>query len=522
MTDSFTQLKDRYNSLIKELEQLEDRDVLEKAQELLSDIRENGESIVDIDGRSILSNLARDLGEIIFKKSGIYPSVRLKSPVELVGSATSNPFIYGRPVQPSEFLNREAELRTVFNRLRNGESTAIVGEPHIGKTSLLLRLADEATLWDYLGDDARCLVVSVMDLLPIPNDYTPADFWAKALEPLQEHPGHLSTSTAHWLEQAAQAGYASRPLERFFNHLGSEGQQLVLLLDEFERLLIHPNFQDPGFFALLRSLTTRTGGLSLVTAGRLSVGEMNERGRVLLDAGSPFFNNMIEIRLHPFDERTVSRLLSRASDAFSPDDRRFIRRVAGRYPFLLQAMAATLLETGGDDRQARAAERFYERITFHFDDLWYVLDDRTRTTVVILSLLELGGRALGQDFAYGEIERVDAFGPELRKLAERGLAEQVGEGWQFDWEHLLLWRGERWTVGIQAFAWWVRDVVVAESRRVPAYDEWLANKRYRFLLTQGQWDRLANTVHDAPEWAMRGVGALARALFKELVREKEQ
>jgi len=48
----------------------------------------------------------------------------------------SPPFIYGRPVRPGEFLNREAELRTIFNRLRNGESTAVVGEPHIGKRSL--------------------------------------------------------------------------------------------------------------------------------------------------------------------------------------------------------------------------------------------------------------------------------------------------------------------------------------------------------------------------------------------------
>jgi hypothetical protein len=37
----------------------------------------------------------------------------------------SPPFIYGRPVQPGEFLNREAELRTVFNRLRNCESITV-------------------------------------------------------------------------------------------------------------------------------------------------------------------------------------------------------------------------------------------------------------------------------------------------------------------------------------------------------------------------------------------------------------
>ncbi|HHS97225.1 MAG TPA: hypothetical protein ENK08_04915 [Chloroflexi bacterium] len=428
-------------------------------------------------------------------------------------------FVYGRPVRPAEFLDREASLRTLFNRLRHNESTAVVGEPHIGKTSLLLKLADEATRREYLGSGAESVIVSFIDLHPIGSDYAPPMFWQEALEPLTAHP--VRTALAPLLRQAAETGYARRPLERIAHHLAQHNLQLVLLLDEFEQLLFHPNFRDPALFALLRSLATRTGGLALITSSRLSVAAMNERGRDLWHAGSPFFNNMIELRLAPFSEVTVGRLLDRAGDLFDAPDRRFVRRVAGRHPFLVQAMAATLAETRGEDRHRRAAEAFYERIAFHFDDLWRVLDDRARTTAVILSLLELGGRALGQRFAFREIERVDAFGPELRRLAELGLAERVGKGWQFDWQHLVLWRGERWTVGAQAFVWWVRDVIIAQSRRVPAYDQWLADKRYRLLLTQEQWDWLVNAVRNAPDWAVRGVGTLARALFEELTRKKE-
>jgi len=431
---------------------------------------------------------------------------------------TSHNFIYGRPVRPGEFLNRESELQTIFNRLRNGESTAVIGEPHIGKSSLLLQLADSATQRAYLGDNAHSLQISSLDLHPIDSNYTSAAFWKESLEPLREHPRHAVT--AQRLKETAQAGYARRSLERFFNHLDQRNQRLVLLLDEFERLLVHSNFQDPAFFALLRSLATRTGGLALVTASRLSVTQMNERGRGLLDTGSPFFNNVIPVRLRPFNEQTVDMLLGRAGETLSLDDRHFIRRVAGRHPFLLQAMAATLVETTSDDRQSRAAETFYERISFHFDDLWHTLDDRTRTTAVILSLVELGKRALGQRFACGEIENTPTFGPELQKLAKRGLAEKVGEGWQFDREHLLLWRGERWTVGAQAFAWWVRDMVIAETRDLSDYEEWLTNKRYRFLLTQEQWDWLVSTACSAPEYALRGVAALGHALFDELTRRK--
>jgi len=439
-------------------------------------------------------------------------------PTVPVRPASAPHFVYGRPVQPDEFLNRGSSLRTLFNRLRHNESTAVVGEPHIGKTSLLLKLADETTRREYLAGDVEKTIISFIDLHPIGGDFTPTAFWREALEPVERHP--VRDTLASLLQEAAEAGYSRRPLERLISQLAQQDLQLVLLLDEFERLLFHPNFRDPAFFALMRSLATRTGGLALITSSRLPVAAMNERGREIWHTGSPFFNNMIELRLGPFDEVTVGRLLGRAGDLFGSDDRRFIRRVAGRHPFLIQAMAATLAETDGEDRHRRAAEAFYERVAFHFDDLWRVLDDRARTTAVILSLLELGGRALGQRFAYGEIERVDAFGPELRRLAELGLAEQVGKGWQFDWQHLVLWRGERWTIGTQAFVWWVRDVIIAQSRRVPAYEEWLARKRYRLLLTQQQWDMLIGTVRNAPGWAVRGVGALARALLDELRRKE--
>jgi hypothetical protein len=430
-------------------------------------------------------------------------------------ASTSNPFIYGRPVRPEEFVDREDDLRTIFNRLHHCESTAVVGEPHIGKSSLLLKLADEATQRHYLPDHVQGLMVSHLDLY-----YSPTAFWQQALKPLRERPGQ--DAVAQWLKQIAQADYNGDSLREIFGYLQEQGQQLVLLLDEFDLLLDHSNFQDFAFFATLRALSSLRS-FSFVTASRLSLKELNQRGYSLPNSGgSPLFNTLIEVRLRPFDEEAVEVLLRQTGDDLSPDDRRFIRRMAGRHPFLIQAMAAALIETTGDNRQICASERFYERISYHFDDLWHTLDDRTRTAAVILSLVELRGRALGQSFAYGQIERANAFGPELQKLARHGLAERVSGGSQFDWDHLLVWQGERWKVGSEAFISWVSDVVIAGTRQVPAYDEWLENKRYRLLLTQEQWDRLVGAVRSAPEWMVRGVGSLARALLEELMRREQR
>ena len=72
-----------------------------------------------------------------------------------------NPFSYGNPIRdPARFHGRQAELRQIVNRLRSSarESTSIVGERRIGKTSLLKYMA-------YLQDTSLKLLVSHYILL---------------------------------------------------------------------------------------------------------------------------------------------------------------------------------------------------------------------------------------------------------------------------------------------------------------------------------------------------------------------
>lgn len=432
-------------------------------------------------------------------------------------------FIYGRPVRSDEFLGRESELLTIFNRLSSIQSTAIVGEPHIGKTSLLLQISDSNVQKRFLSDTAKKFVTVFTDLQPISVEYTPFDFWNDALEPLREKPGH--SSIAIKLNHAKEEKYKNTALRRLFEHIAERNQVLVLLLDEFDRLLSHPNFKDSSFFAGMRSLSTITGGLVIITSSRLSVAEMNIKGHELLGGNvetSPFFNSFIEIKLRPFSPETANQLLQRVPNVFTPQEILFIRRVAGCHPFLLQAMAATLYETPKSitERQVQAAEVFYQRISSHFDTLWQTMEDKVRTTSVILSLIELGGRSTGKSFSIEEIENVSAFDTELRKLEILGLAEKVKDGRSIDFRHGLMWRGEPWTICAQVFTWWVRDEVISKGHELKEPDEWLADKKYRLLLTEGQWNELVKLVKSAPEYLTKGVGSLAKSIIQELIRPK--
>jgi len=433
-----------------------------------------------------------------------------------------NPFVYGRRVSGSEGVCRTGSMQTVFNRLRNAESTAIVGEPHSGKTSFLLQLTDPEIQSEYWDAGDKKLTFVNLDLHAIDEAFTTADFWRDALAPLVRLDVR---SIDTQLEKTRDSQYNRQMLETLFAKLSAQNRLLVLLLDEFERLLKHKNFMDPGFFALLRSLSTRTGGVAIVLASRLSVSALNQLGRQLLDTGSPFFNNMIEINLPPFNDDEIETLLSKAEPSFSSHTKLFVRRAAGRNPFLLQAMAATVYEARPSATQNElAAEIFYRRTSQYFDDLWNYMDDETRTIAVILSLQDIGGRALGSEFSFGEIERVDAYGVELRKLAERGLAERLEQsrhsGWIWDSENLLVWRGERWGISCAAFTWWVRDVIIAATRVIPDYQDWLKQKRYRGLLTQGQWDEAQRLVKKIPGGMLSGVADLARSLWHEVTNIK--
>jgi hypothetical protein len=99
----------------------------------------------------------------------------------------------------------------------------------------------------------------------------------------------------------------------------------------------------------------------------------------------------------------------------------------------------------------------------------------------MLCLLEFHGQAFGKAYNYGGLERVNELGDKLKRLEKLGLARrvEVADGLLIDWDHLLVWRGERWAVSSQAFAWWVRDNVIVRTRHLPACEEWLQKKEYQ-------------------------------------------
>jgi hypothetical protein len=431
-----------------------------------------------------------------------------------------NPFIAGSIVTGTDFINRERELSAVFQRLRSRQSTAISGTPRIGKTSLLFRLQDSKIQAKYVAPAiSKKWISCYMSAQTFEASFTSQKFWNEVLETVKARPGTKGISRL--IREAEISHYDGRSLRRLFEAIRARDGLLILLLDEFECLLSHDGFQDPGFYGVLRDLSNNGKGLTLVVSSRLSLYDLLKLVPVLPNPGSKLLD--FNVTVQPFSDDAIEKLLGRPPSRFSAEQRLFIRRIAGRNPFFLQAMGGALAETrlSGKDAIEEAANIYHESVRAPFNDVWDCLSDKERTVAVLLAVMTLNGRVLGNSFNYGEIERSDVFEPELDKLAQRGIAEIVdssSRGWIVDSKNILIWRGERWALGCEAFAWWIRDVIIAQTRSIPSYDEWLHDKRYLGLITQKQWDLIKGAIVKMPPWAVRSVAGLAGALWEEVRR----
>jgi hypothetical protein len=134
--------------------------------------------------------------------------------------------------------------------------------------------------------------------------------------------------------------------------------------------------------------------------------------------------------------------------------------------------------------------------------------------VVILCLIELGGRALEDKFRTGQIEEiVERFAPTFESLEDLGLVDKTGAGPEDDGA-LPLWTSGTWTMSTPAVIRWVHDVVIARTRAVRTYDEWLEDERYQLFLPKEQWNFLTRMVRNAVDWALEKGAPLVQLVYQ--------
>ena len=93
-----------------------------------------------------------------------------------------NPFFYGNPVNAKQFVNRKKALRRVISRLLSqGQSTAIIGQPLTGKTSILEYLAAQDNAEKLYGPHKGSLIFNLINIQMLGGQFSQAQFWELAL-----------------------------------------------------------------------------------------------------------------------------------------------------------------------------------------------------------------------------------------------------------------------------------------------------------------------------------------------------
>lgn len=304
---------------------------------------------------------------------------------------SNNPFTFGNPIStPGRFYGRQAEIRQVLNRLLSSvhESTSIVGERRIGKTSLLKYLANpEIAPRLGLTPDRFCLIYIDFQGL---TDITPDRFWRRVLAMMART--ICDPSLAPEIEVLCRREcFDLFDLEDLCGSIAARGLTIVLLLDEFEYVTQNPNFRS-DFFGGLRALAIHRD-LPLVTSTRRELVDLCHSDEI---KGSPFFNIFANVILRSFDQDEVSALLHGYTAATRPQfteaDASFVASLSGRYPFFVQMAGYYLFEAKqlGLNRAAMiesVVSNFDAQADPHFHYLWTHCSESERITLLATILL---------------------------------------------------------------------------------------------------------------------------------------
>lgn len=302
-----------------------------------------------------------------------------------------NPFTFGNPIrEASRFYGREDEIRQIANRLLSSgkESTSIVGERRIGKTSLLMHIADEAVAASLgLVPERYCLIyIDFQGLV----DITPQRFWERVLKKMKRSICHQElVSEIETLLQRQE--FDLFDLEDLFEGITHSGLTTVLLMDEFEYVTQNPNFK-ADFFGGLRALAIHHN-LPLIPATRRELVDLCHSDEI---KGSPFFNIFASVILRPFNHQDAQSLvdgyLHETSLSVTQAEKDLIVRLGGGNPFFTQMAGYYLVEAkqkplSGNSLVNFVSSSFAEQTDPHFTYLWSHCSDSEKITLLaVISL----------------------------------------------------------------------------------------------------------------------------------------
>jgi AAA+ ATPase superfamily predicted ATPase len=338
----------------------------------------------------------------------------------------SNPFTFGNPIKaPERFVGRKAEIRQIASRLLSSahESTSIVGERRIGKTSLLYHLSNPKIASSLgLTEDKYC--IAYIDFQGL-SEITPTKFWNRVLRKVQKKI-KIEEAQEQIEDLRSHESIDLFDLEDLFETISDAGLHVVLMLDEFEYVAQNENFKI-DFFGGLRALAIHSN-LSLITSTSKQLVDLAHSEEI---KGSPFFNIFAVVILRSFsNEETTDFINSYArlsNQQISEEQGEFIRDFGGNIPIFLQMAGHALLESKvsksrEDDLPADAAKLFAEQAAQHFSYFWSQISESEKITLLSILAYNSGKARIGKKSTMKNLLRINPQALiDTKSLDRRGL-----------------------------------------------------------------------------------------------------
>lgn len=404
------------------------------------------------------------------------------------------PFKFGGPVFEGDFVDRSDPMQIVVERILQGQSTAITGAPHTGKSSLLFHLAASERRFSFFGEERYCCTLpSPLDSHTFGHRFTQSQFWHQALIPLKENwvDPDLSSPLARRYQTCEVNDFGTWTLERLFEQLFKQKKQLVILLDEFDVLLNSSALHNAEFYGSLRSLaSTKRGALSLIIASRKSLERLDEATHEFVsEGGSPYFNYFEEVVLGDFPAEDIVKLLERGRERIPPNDQTFICHLAGRHPYLLQVTATAMWKTYKESEEhvrhhRTVAKSVYRQLARHFKETWDNWTPNTRLAITIIGLANIYNLIADHKNRMAQLRRtLSSLSKEVDALEATGLLER-------DSQDVRSWR-----ITQALMLWWLADELKRVSQDESSFNQWIS-ERLGEHLTLGQQRELNDAIDD--------------------------
>ena len=250
-----------------------------------------------------------------------------------------NPFVAGGPVKPDKFFGRERDAHAIMGHLLdNSGSSAIYGEQRIGKTSFLHYLKSDRAKneWEFSAKDYTFVYFDCAGF-DIPYQ---ENFWRIVLKELERETDNRTVRNMV-ADTVAKSEFTAVALEDLFREVTKLNHRLIILLDEFEKLVQ----SDVDLLEKLRAFVVeRIINLVVCTSEPLHwvIKKLNLQHRTRI--ASPLRLRQLKLFNKKQTLEFLKGALKDSNIQFAQQDYEFIWHVSQGHPFKIQFAASELFE----------------------------------------------------------------------------------------------------------------------------------------------------------------------------------